>query len=374
MRRDLKFVRGGDGETSAGGCARARRTVAAALLLAFLLPPFSVAAAAVRLAAPDSGVYHAAHPDFGVRDDGVTVSRVRDFTALVSRKLVWSYVSSHWDRGIVFPAAACRLLHGEGIVPLIGIMPWSTLEQGTAEKVYTLERLLVGDFDAALRVYAREAASLGFPIMMEFGPECNGSWFPWSGAWHGKGEERYGEVGWPDGPERFRDAFRRVVRLFREEGAGDVTWVFHIAADAAPKEAWNSARYYYPGDEYVDWIGVSVYGRLREKGPATPFDAIMSRVYSGLAALSPAKPIAVLEMGVSDHAGSGDKPGWIRDAFESIHSGKYPRLKAVAWWNKIRRPDGTRSTLEIDSSPESLAAYREGIGACVDEAVWAVQR
>ena len=319
---------------------------------------------------PVEGVYHAAHPDFGLRDDAVTSERVHAFTNLAGKGIVWSFVSFHWDRGVIFPTEACRTLHREGIVPLIGLMPWSTLRQSSPEPIYTLSKILSGAFDEKLRACAREVKSLGFPIMMEFGPEANGSWFPWSGAWNGRDGDRYGAKNHPDGPERFRDSYRRIVGIFREEGADNVTWVFHVASTSAPDTSWNAVRFYYPGDEWVDWIGVSLYGRLRSGDPVKPFDGMMRKIYPELAALSPTKPIALLELGVSDDPQGIDKARWIEGAMQSICAGHYPRVKAVSWWNKTYRPDGTRSTLEIDSCPQSLAAYREGIRNLVAHPLW----
>jgi len=53
--------------------------------------------------------------------------------------------------------------------------------------------------------------------------------------------------------------------LFRKEGAGNITWCFHIAppqetGSTATLESWNNIKNYYPGDEYIDWIGASIYG------------------------------------------------------------------------------------------------------------------
>lgn len=324
----------------------------------------------MRLIAPTEGIYHSAHPDFGLRDDEVTDQRVDFFLRLANRGIVWSYISDHWDGGISFPERACRLLNDRGIIPLVGIMPWSTLRQNEREPKYTLENILRGDFDAQLRSYARAAGALDFPIMIEFGPEANGAWFPWSGVWNGGGERRvYGSANAPDGPERFRDAYRHVVSLFRAEGASNVTWVFHLASSSWPDKEWNAPRHYYPGDEWVDWIGVSAYGRLRP-GEAKPLAAILQKIYPQLAALSPHKPLAILEMGIAEEAHRGDKALWIREAFSQLHAGKYPRIKAVSWWNKMYRPDGSRSFLEIDSSESSLIAYREGVSGLVDRAVW----
>jgi hypothetical protein len=326
---------------------------------------------AVKLGPPaGSGVYHAAHPDFGPSDDLVTAESARSFIRLAGKKIAWAYVSFNWKDEMRFPSEACRTLHEEGITPLVGMMPWSELKQNSPESRYTMERIAGGEFDDGLRRCAEDARALGFPIMIEFGPEANGSWFPWSGAWNGGSADIYGERGWPDGPERFRDAYRHVVRVFRSSGALDVTWVFHIAADGHPKAAWNAAKNYYPGDEWADWIGASVYGRLRGDAPAVPFDGIMKKIYPGLAALSASKPIAILELGASESDAAQDKAGWIRSALESAASGRYPRLRAVSWWNKKYRPDGSRSALEIDSSPESLEAYREGVKKLSAEISW----
>ena len=334
--------------------------VAAAIAAAFWT---SSAPAVVKLSVSD-GIYHSAHPDFGVKDDLVSVQNVIDFERLSGKKIVWAYLSWNWGGRPVFPSETCRALHGAGVVPLVVMMPWSSPKQGAPEPLYTMEAIIEGRFDGLISRAADEARSLGFPIMIEFGPEANGSWFPWSGAWNGRDADEYGERGVPDGPERFRDAYRRIIGIFRTRGADDVTWVFHIAQRGAPPEAWNSASYYYPGDAWIDWIGASVYG------PGESFEKIMKRIYPGLCALSPSKPIALLEIGAS---GPG-KTEWMRQAFAAINSGKYHRLKAVSWWNKLRRPDGTPSGLEIDSTPDSLSAYRDGVRGFAEEPVWRGQK
>ncbi|MDR1133511.1 MAG: beta-mannanase [Synergistaceae bacterium] len=328
----------------------------ATLAAASLAPP---ARAAVKLSSPD-GIYHSAHPDFGVTDDSVSVQNIADFERLAGKKIVWAYLSWNWGVQPAFPSEECRALHGAGVVPLVGMMPWSSVKQGAPEPLYTMEAILEGRFDGLISRAADEARALRFPIMIEFGPEANGSWFPWSGAWNGRDGDEYGERGVPDGPERFRDAYRRIIGIFRARGADDVTWVFHIAQRGAPPEAWNSASYYYPGDEWIDWIGASVYGG------GESFEEIMKPLYPGLCALSPSKPIALLEIGAS----GPEKTKWTREAFLAINSGKYPRLKAVSWWNKPRKPDGTPSGLEIDGTPESLSAYRDGVRDFAEEPVW----
>jgi hypothetical protein len=346
-------------------------SLAKALFMLSVSPHFvSAASADVTLAPSPGGIYHSAHPDFGLRDDAPDAQEIRAFKELAGKRIVWSFVSFHWDEGLSFPSDACRVINGEGVVPLVGMMPWSKLEFSAREEKYTLSAIIEGKFDAELRRCAGEARELWFPIMVEFGPEANGAWFPWSGFWNGASLDSYGRKGHPDGPERFRDAYRRVIDIFREEGVRDVTWVFHISSSASPKDEWNSARYYYPGDDYIDWIGASVYGRLRGDGPAIPFSSIMDRIYPGLCAVSAVSPIALLELGVSESRDGKDKPSWMRDALQALNDGRYPRIAAISWWNKKRRADGGPTTLEIDSSPESLDEYRKGVRRFEEIPVW----
>lgn len=347
------------------------KKVTLCILFFFLLVSFQgEATERLYVIPPKEGIYHSAHPDFGLRDDDVTEQRVDSFLQLAEKAVVWSYISDHWYKGISFPKEACLVLHRKGIIPLIGMMPWSTLQQNKKETKYTLDRIIKGDFDKELQLYAHEVAALGFPVMIEFGPEANGAWFPWSAVWNGGAEKRqYGDSDIPDGPERFRDAYRHIVSLFRAEGVSNVTWVFHLASAPWPDKEWNAPRYYYPGDEWVDWIGVSVYGRLRS-GEAKPFHVILKKIYPQLTALSPKKPLAILEMGVSEERGKRDKAEWIALAFSHLKAGAYPRIKAVSWWNKIYRPDRSRSYLEVDSSPSSLSAYREAVADLVDRVEW----
>jgi beta-mannanase len=349
--------------TGAGRFPLAALVVFAAVIL--ICP--SIAAASVKLAPPETGIYHSAHPDFGTRDDLVTAENVREFESLARKKIVWAYLSWNWYGGINFPSDSCRSLYGEGVVPLVGIMPWSAPKQSAPEPVYTLDKILRGDFDGELSKCADDVRALGFPIMMEFGPEVNGSWFPWNGAWNGRDADDYGEYGEPDGPERFRNAYRHIIEIFRKRGAEDVTWVFHIAAAGSPKEKWNAESRYYPGDEWVDWIGASVYGRLGTEENVTSFGDIMKCLYNRMCALSASKPLALLELGISEGDG---KAAWIASALNAVRSGRYPRIKAVSWWNKMFRPDGSRSTLEINSSNASLEAYREGVNNFTATAVW----
>ena len=74
----------------------------------------------------------------------------------------------------------------------------------------------------------------------------------------------------------------------RQEGAANILWVFHANNDDNPQAPWNRLENYYPGDEYIDLVGVSVYGALTPLEEEWPeFRPAMDSAYPRLAALSP---------------------------------------------------------------------------------------
>ncbi len=316
-----------------------------------------------KLLPPMRGLYHSAFPAFGPAEDTVTTRHIDDFARNVSGKdLTWAYFSDNWFRGIRFPRKHVDVILSRGVVPFVRIMPRSNWE-ACADRKYSLSKIIRGNFDKQLRRYAQEVRKVPGPLIMEFGTEVNGDWFPWSGACNGGGKRTgYGSPRLADGPERFRDAYRHIINIFRSEGVQNVTWVFHVNASSAPNAGWNTHAAYYPGDDYIDWIGVSVYGAqtpavLRNWNPH--FREVMDYTYPAIASISRSRPIAVLEFGVVENK---HKPAWIRAALADLKSGRYPRIKAVSWWHSNwRNADGSWSYMKIDSSAESLRAYRESV-------------
>lgn len=318
-------------------------------------------AAGLKLAPPPSGrIYHAAYPDFRNTEDFVTTERIRRFEKLAGRRIAWSYFSNNWGSRIRFPGKAVRRIHVAGSVPFVRLMARTGWRATGPDPRYRMQRIVDGDFDTELLAWGRAAARWGRPMLIEFGTEVNGSWFPWNGAWNGGGNTTgFGDPAKPDGPERFRAAYRHVRDTIEAGGADNLTWFFHVDDSSQPRKPWNSIRSYYPGDRYVDWVGVSVYGPLTPGDPWGPgFAADMRRVYPELTSLS-SKPIALLEFGALQ---GRRKAGWFKAALRSVASRRFPRIKAISVWSESwKNGDGSRSNLRIDSDRHTLKTYRRGV-------------
>jgi hypothetical protein len=312
----------------------------------------------------DHRIYDAAFPDFGGPEDRVTTSRIRSFERLAGRRIAWAYFSDNWLGGRVrFPSHDVGVISRAGRTPFVRIMARSGWARGP-DPNFSLRRIDAGAWDSEISDWCDEARATYAPLLAEFGTEVNGDWFPWNGRWNGGGRtDGYGDPELADGPERFRDAFRRLVDICRAEGALNITWFFHVDVGGWPRTPWNRVANYWPGDRYVDWIGLSDYGPQRPGERWTSFRARLDRAYGRIAALAPRKPIAVLEYGAAeDPAHPRAKARWIRHAIRDVALHRWPRIAALSYWHETwRNPDGSLSAFRIDSSRRAERAYSRGV-------------
>jgi hypothetical protein len=315
----------------------------------------------VKLLPPANGIYHTAFSTMYSSSNNVSADEVPYFVNLAGKNIVWLNFSNDWFNGIKFPGESVKNIYKSGVIPSIRILPWSDYDK--YDKKYSLRKIVNGDFDEKLEKWAKDLEATGIPVMIDFAAEPNGDWFPWSGIHNGAEKTSgYGDKNSYDGPEIYRDAYKHVIKLFRKAGVTKATWVFHVNAIGSSGAEWNQIKNYYPGDEYIDWIGVSAYGPQRWGESYTRFVDIMQAGYNELAALTPNKPIAILEFGVADYLPDVNKALWIQSALYTVQQPEFSRINAVGWWHSTWwNGDGTMSAIQIDSSPESLRFYKEAI-------------
>ena len=193
------------------------------------------------------------------------------------------------------------------------------------ESLFTLKRIFNGIYDRDLIEFARTAKRMNFPIVIEYGTEVNGWWFSWNGYWTGK------EIG----AKLFRSVYRHIITLMREEGADNLIWVYHINWHSNPEEDWNTPEAYYPGDEYIDLIGVSAYGALSpNEDNILPFSRMMDEGYAAAQNLSVNKSVLISEMGTDLRNPHKPASIWIDEAFSAIiNEQRWPGVIGFVWWN-----------------------------------------
>jgi len=211
---------------------------------------------------PDGYLYHGVFPGGRTgEEDDITPNDLASYEETVGKDAAWVYFSNNWYESRDFPTETPKWIREAGSVPYIRLMLRHDLKYDGADTEYSLQNIIDGYFDGDLRTWCADARQFGAYLLVEYGTEVNSDSFVWSGIHNGGGRmDGYGDLSLPDGPERFRDAYRHIIQICRDEGATNITWVFHMDNANHPNEPWNRPEYYYPGDEWVDWIGVSIYG------------------------------------------------------------------------------------------------------------------
>ncbi len=312
---------------------------------------------------PEVGIYHGAFPDIQF-DRGAITSSISAMERLAEKNLAWVQYENDWSKTTEFPWVVVQSIASSNRLPYIRILPRSRPEQNLGQDpVYSMDNFLAGYFDDTLRDWARMAKASNTKLVVEFAPEVNGSWYPWNGAWNGGAETGgYGDPKLADGPERFRDVYRRVIDIFRQAGNDKITWIFHVDSQPQPKEAWNAMANYFPGDDYIDWIGVSAFGAQQPGDYWESFSDVLDGTYNELVAISPLKPVAVVEFGVIEKPGDPTaKATWIKEALESLKTGWFPHVKAISYWHERSVGMSPAFSLRIDTSAAALGAYRAGV-------------
>jgi hypothetical protein len=315
----------------------------------------------VKIGLPEQGAYTGAFIDFGGAEDDVALEAIEGFEQMVGKHQAIIASSSFWGEQS-FPLANLKMIWRHGSLPLVFWSPWDRpYEQRKGPDRFSLKAILAGDWNRYIDDWADQARVYGHPMIVSFGDEMNGDWFPWSGIYYGAGKPVPGQPNELEGAEVFKRAYRYVVDRVRARGANNIQWMFQTNNFSYPWENWNYGPNYYPGSAYVDWLGLSVYGEQFIEEPWAEFWPLVKWPYEEMERLDPTKPIMIAEWATGEFPTRGNKAKWIRDALETIRT-RLPRVKAEVYWHeRWQNEDQTYSNLRVNSSPEALAAYQHRI-------------
>lgn len=222
-----------------------------------------------------------------------------------------------------------------------------TEEQSTGEGNMVYD-ILDGKYDLYLRNYAREVAHSGEPILFRLGNEMNGDWCVYSSHHTSKDTDI------------FKAFYLYVYQLFKEAGADNVIWVWNPNGRSFPDFKWNDELCYYPGDAYVDVIGMTSYntGTYYESETWMEFDQMYDSLYEKYINLYE-KPLMITEFSSSSVGGS--KETWVANMFRSID--KYERIKVAIWWDGCDwdAEGNVARSYFIDETEELVRLFRENL-------------
>ena len=219
-----------------------------------------------------------------------------------------------------FPGKQVDAILAMGSVPVITWEPWLT--DFDAEKYPNLRKPEIRDkhgltdvarglYDPYITEWAIAAREVKSPLFLRVGHEMNDPYrYPW-GPQNNTARE-------------FVAAWRHIHNLFKAVGAGNVIWIW------SPHPAYGFFDAYYPGNDYVDWVGVGVlnYGTVASWSQWWSFKDIFGKHYQELSRFK--KPIVLTEFGCLNVG--GDRGKWFGEALSHLPQ-DYPALKAILFFH-----------------------------------------
>jgi beta-mannanase len=239
--------------------------------------------------------------------------------------LTWyqDWANGNFDEG---NRRTLRRIDDRDMTPYIAWEPCDSDGHAIRQPKYSLSTIPQGNHDDYIDSWAEGLAEYGKPVFMNFAYEMNGDWFTWGVNVNGN-----------DGGQDFQNAWRHIHGRFQRAGADNVVWVWspNKTYDSIPA----SLEAVYPGDAYVDWLGMNGYnwgnsvmfGNHRSKWET--FTQVFDRTYKELVALAN-KPILIGETASSEEGGRKNR--WITSAFLSTIPNNYPNIRAITWFNAKR--------------------------------------
>jgi hypothetical protein len=190
-----------------------------------------------------------------------------------------------------------------------------------------------GTYDNYIRERARECKAFGQPVFIRLGHEFN-----------------YGGYAWSKHPAEYVKAWQRVVDIFRQEGATNVAFVWCAnfpSRDYPPTDANGGLAQidpYYPGDGYVDWVGMDCYNIPDYERNLTRMlgDPSNTNGFYYKYCVQKGKPLYLGEVGCAESLTNTkgwpvstdalNKARWLHDWLYNMEK-LYPKVKGFTYWN-----------------------------------------
>ena len=192
---------------------------------------------------------------------------------------------------------------------LITIEPWSWNEDSRLSSDDLRRKMLAGDYDANIKAISDVVKTLKSPVIIRWAQEM---------------EDKSGRFSWSNWPPQdYIKAYRKVAEQFRKDTPTvQIMW--------SPKGS-EGLEKYYPGDNYVDLVGLSVFGLqeydLRAYGAPKTFTETLKPGYERVRPFN--KPIWVAELGYAGDANYMQP--WIQTV--TARDAQFPDLKEVVYFN-----------------------------------------
>ena len=230
----------------------------------------------------------------------------------------------------------------EGYIPLITLED-HFVNAHPATKQPNLYSIIEGHFDPFFKDWAKQIKQVDGIVLLRILHEFNGDWYPWCTVNNDKD------------PQMVIKAFKHIHSIFKKEAVSNVKFIWCPNSMSFPQESWNQIMNAYPGDEFVDYVGLDVYNGAGKDVPVwRSFRKEGIENYFILTQQLPGKPLFICEAASRERTGSESptaqsKAEWIKDMSDALSS-DMSKIKLLTWFNE-------KESFKVNSSPASQKAF-----------------
>ena len=224
-----------------------------------------------------------------------------------------------------------------------------------------LDEINSGKYDQYIIHNLKYLNSIGHKVLLRFGAEVN-VWVDLPSDANGKAEYC----------RAFKSAFQRVAKFARQ-------YAPNCAMVYSPNDIsnWNySVTDFYPGDEYVDWVGMSSYSNQNNDasgaiGSGTDafycrglYENQMIQIKNIIDAFGSRKPIMISECGFAYATSDANDPQTLGHAlaaqkyFYTYVNMVYPQIKAIFYFNASPKAHKYEITANNNDAKQMLSQYQ----------------
>lgn len=295
---------------------------------------------------------------FTTMDEAATARRFKEFGQAAGKEPAIHLIFRDWtaDGSSNYPLDFARTSVRLGAVPMISWEPWFHYSR---DDYPLLGDIANGHHDAYITGFLHDAAKLGQPWFLRFAHEMEGSTYPWTSDHDSR-----------QSPSEYAAAFRHIAELARRIAPLTImVW--------SPNSGSSRSLQYYPGADWVDWVGGSLYN-FPDAPQAPDHQDKLEGWVTMLRKLG--KPGMIAEMGCAEHytlteeiveakipgtpelqswmdLTMADKSACLERTFDVIET-EYPEILALVWFDIDKDADW-----RIDSSAQALKTFARRVAS-----------
>lgn len=232
----------------------------------------------------------------------------------------------------------------------MGYVPLITLENHFVNsnpkvKQPNLYSIIEGHMDGFFKQWAGHVKKMKGTVLLRILHEFNGNWYPWCVANNDKN------------PMLLVKAYRHIHNIFKSAGVTNARFIWCPNSMSVPQEAWNDIMSAYPGDAYVDFVGLDIYNGAEKPPLWRSFRKEGIENYFTVTQQLAHKTLFVCETASRERApgeGAGqNKSEWIQQMSNAL---KYDmnKIKLLIWFNE-------KSSFKLNSSGSAEKAFAKYI-------------